>query len=131
MSKILSKNNKRTEIVLLQIMRSSGISGWHRHVKLAGTPDFRFRNQRVVIFVDGCFWHGCPKCYTRPKTKRRFRDTKVANNKSRDRRVSKELKEAGWKVIRIWEHSLAKQPVRCIKRIQKALRETKGQRTKQ
>jgi DNA mismatch endonuclease (patch repair protein) len=123
MSRIRSKHNRRTEIALLQMMRSSGISGWRRQVRMLGTPDFCFRKQRVVVFVDGCFWHGCPKCYTRPKTNRKFWDTKVATNKRRDRRVNNELKAGGWKVIRIWEHSLAKQPVRCIRRIQSALGE--------
>jgi len=130
MSKIRSKHNKRTEIALLRMMRSSGISGWRRHLRITGTPDFCFPQQRLVIFVDGCFWHGCPKCYTRPKTNRQFWDAKVATNKSRDRRVNRKLKAKGWKVIRIWEHSLVKQPVRCINRINKAIGESKRQRTK-
>jgi DNA mismatch endonuclease (patch repair protein) len=131
MSKIRSRHNKRTEIALVQMMRLSGISGWRRHLRITGTPDFCFPRQGVVVFVDGCFWHGCPRCYTRPKTNTKFWDAKVATNKRRDQRVNRELKAGGWKVIRIWEHSLAKQPFRCIKRIQNALRETKGQRTKQ
>jgi len=130
MSKIRSKHNERTEITLLRMMRSTGITGWRRHLHLTGTPDFCFPRQGVVVFVDGCFWHGCPTCYTRPKANTKFWDAKVATNKQRDRRVNRELKEHGWKVIRIWEHCLAKQPGRCINRIKKALSESKGQRTK-
>ena len=130
MSRIRSKHNERTEMVLLRMMRSTGIKGWRRHLRLIGTPDFCFPRQGVVVFVDGCFRHGCPTCYTRPKTNTKFWDAKVVTNKSRDRRVNRILKEHGWKVIRILQHSLAKQPVRCINRIKKALSEGKGQRTK-
>jgi DNA mismatch endonuclease (patch repair protein) len=69
MSRIRGKGNKQTEQVLRRLMRQAGITGWRRHMPLLGKPDFAFPKQKVAVFVDGCFWHGCRKCYTRPKTK--------------------------------------------------------------
>ena len=69
-------------------------------------PDFVFRTQRVAVFVDGCFWHGCPRHATRPKQNRAFWDAKIARNRARDRKVSRTLRAAGWSVLRIWECAL-------------------------
>jgi len=69
-------------------------------------PDFVFRAQRVAVFVDGCFWHGCPRHATRPKQNRKFWDAKIARNRARDRKVSRTLRAAGWSVLRIWECAL-------------------------
>ncbi len=76
-----------------------------RH-RTAVRPDFVFRKERVVIFVDGCFWHGCPIHGTRPKDNRAFWRKKITANQTRDRRVHRALRHSGWKVLRIWEHSL-------------------------
>lgn len=69
-------------------------------------PDFVFRTERLVVFVDGCFWHGCPAHYTRPKARRTFWDAKIAANRARDRRIDRALRAAGWRVLHIWEHAL-------------------------
>ncbi|HRZ81636.1 MAG TPA: very short patch repair endonuclease, partial [Candidatus Hydrogenedentes bacterium] len=66
MSRIRSRGNLRTELRLIEIMRGAGITGWRRGQPVLGRPDFVFRRERVAVFVDGCFWHGCPKCYRRP-----------------------------------------------------------------
>ena len=71
-------------------------------------PDFVFRSERVAVFVDGCFWHGCPRHATRPVGNRKFWDAKLARNKARDREVSRALRRAGWTVLRIWECALTK-----------------------
>ncbi len=85
-------------------------------------PDFVFRRERVVVFVDGCFWHGCPRHATRPRQNREFWDTKIAGNKARDARVSRGLRKAGWKVLRIWECALTlkRQPA-TLNRLRRAL----------
>lgn len=77
MSLIRSRGNKETELRLIAIFREHGITGWRRNQALFGKPDFTFRRERVVVFVDGCFWHGCPKCYKRPKSNRKFWDPKM------------------------------------------------------
>ena len=69
--------------------------------------DFVFRQTRLAVFVDGCFWHACPKHATQPKNHRAFWRKKFARNKARDRLVTRALRRAGWRVLRIWEHELA------------------------
>jgi len=85
-----------------------------------GHPDFVFRRERVAVFVDGCFWHGCPKCYRRPKSNRKFWDAKAARNRARDAEVTRALRRAGWTVVRIWEHAL-RHPGRIVWRLGRAL----------
>ena len=120
MSRIRSRGNKRTELALVAILKRNHITGWRRHLKLPGHPDFAFQTSKVAVFVDGCFWHGCPRCYRRPRSNQAFWDAKVTNNRNRDRRVARELRKNGWRVVRIWEHSL-RQPVPILSRIRNAL----------
>jgi DNA mismatch endonuclease (patch repair protein) len=120
MSLIRSRGNKATELRLIEIFREYGITGWRRNQPLLGKPDFTFRRERVVVFVDGCFWHGCPKCYKRPGSNREFWDAKISNNRKRDRYVSRELRCLGWQVVRIWQHQLDK-PARAAGRVVRAL----------
>lgn len=120
MSLIRSRGNKATELRLIGIFREHSITGWRRNQKLIGKPDFTFIRERVVVFVDGCFWHGCPKCYKRPKSNRKFWDEKIAANRKRDRQVNRELRELGWRVVRVWQHQLKKSaPV--AERVKRAL----------
>ena len=84
---------------------------------MPGKPNFAFPKQKVAVFVDGCFWHGCPKCYTRPKSNRAFWDRKRETNMARDKCVNRQLRGRGWKVIRIWQHSLKKSSATCLNRI--------------
>ena len=123
MSLIRGKGNKETEQALHILVRKSKIIGWRRHLPLPGKPDFAFPKQKVAVFVDECFWHGCPKCYTRPKTNRAFWDRKRETNMARDKRVTRQLRRKGWRVIRIWQHSLKKSPDACLNRIRRALAE--------
>lgn len=106
MSKIRSKGNKATEVALAMLFRANGITGWRRHYPIAGKPDFAFPKQKVAVFVDGCFWHGCPKHSVQPKGNMEFWVVKLATNKMRDRKVNRILRENGWHVLRIWEHDL-------------------------
>lgn len=120
MSLIRSHGNRATELRLMSCLREHGITGWRRRQRLPGKPDFVFRKARLALFVDGCFWHGCPKHRTRPKQNRKFWDVKIARNKERDREVTRALRKAGWTVIRIWEHQL-RSPAPIVRRIQAAL----------
>ena len=122
MSNVRSNRNKSTEWKLRSALVRFGVRGWKvTPIKVKGSPDFVFSNNRLLIFVDGCFWHGCPKCYRRPKSNRLYWDSKVIGNRSRDRRVSRQLRKAGWHVIRFWEHDL-KWPQRCVTKITDALK---------
>lgn len=120
MSAIKSRGNKNTELRLVAILRSNQIKGWRRHETLPGKPDFIFRRERVAIFVDGCFWHGCRWHCRMPKSRTVFWRPKLARNKARDREVNQLLKADGWRIIRIWEHALH-DPKRVVARIQAAL----------
>jgi len=106
MASIRSKGNATTEHAFLQILREAKITGWRRHLDLPGKPDFVFRAKRLAVFVDGCFWHGCPKCYRMPSDNRQYWKNKVESNRRRDRRRVRELRALGWRVLRFWEHSL-------------------------
>lgn len=80
-----------------------------RHPKgVFGKPDFGNKARRIALFIDGCFWHGCVKCYREPKSNQEFWKAKIERNKERDIRVNETLKSRGWQVIRVWEHELAK-----------------------
>jgi DNA mismatch endonuclease (patch repair protein) len=107
MSRIRSRGNKGTELRLIEILRAHRITGWRRRQRLLGNPDFVFRRKHVAVFVDGCFWHGCPRCYRRPGSNQTYWDDKFIRNRRRDRQVSRKLAAAGWTVIRLWEHSLS------------------------
>jgi DNA mismatch endonuclease (patch repair protein) len=136
MARIRSRGNRDTELALVRLLRAQRISGWRRHIRVrsmaCGTrnlgagamagrsfrtprsalrvftvrPDFVFLKQRVTVFVDGCFWHGCPRHATQPQNNAVFWRRKLAANRARDRRVNRELRRAGWRVVRIWEHEL-------------------------
>ena len=120
MGRVRGRGNKSTEEKLARLFRRAGIKGWRRHLRLPGTPDFAFPKRRLAVFVDGCFWHGCPKHATFPATRRAFWLKKFATNKARDRRVNRELRLRGWRVLRIWEHDLARRGNACIRKIQAA-----------
>ncbi|MGH9756940.1 MAG: very short patch repair endonuclease [Candidatus Acidiferrales bacterium] len=109
MASIRSKGNATTERIFLRLLRKAKIAGWRRHADLPGKPDFAFHSQKVAIFVDGCFWHGCPRCYRAPKDNRSYWRTKIIANRLRDRKAARLLRATGWRVLRIWEHSLANQ----------------------
>lgn len=120
MSNVRSRGNKRTELALVAIFRRHRITGWRRNRSVFGKPDFVFPKHRIAVFVDGCFWHGCPKHSTIPETNRKFWRGKLNRNKKRDRLVNRTLRAAGWKVIRIWQHDLAKKnEMRVVDRIRR------------
>jgi DNA mismatch endonuclease (patch repair protein) len=77
------------------------------HASLNGTrcrPDFVIARQKVAIFVDGCFWHGCPKHATWPSANAKWWRSKIEENRKRDKRSRAALRHAGWRVLRVWEH---------------------------
>jgi len=119
MAKIRSKGNKDTELKLAAILRAKRIKGWRRHQALPGRPDFAFRRQRLAIFVDGCFWHGCPTHGRNPSSNRSCWLPKLRRNRKRDATVKRDLSKAGWFVIRLWEHDLAS-PHRVANKITRA-----------
>jgi DNA mismatch endonuclease (patch repair protein) len=106
MSRIRGRGNRETELRFAGILRRNAIRGWRRHVEIIGRPDFSFAEWKIAVFIDGCFWHCCPKCGNMPKNNRAFWKRKLEGNVSRDRTVTAELKKLGWRVMRVWEHEL-------------------------
>ena len=129
---------------MARLLRRRKITGWRRHFQIklqlpaaqishpasrpfTVRPDFVFSKSHLAIFVDGCFWHGCPVHGTKPKGNRAFWKKKFAANIARDRRVNRTLRAGKWRVIRIWEHTLRRaimkpeQEARLLKRISEKL----------
>jgi len=119
MSLIRGRGNKATESALAKLFRRHHITGWRRNQPVFGKPDFVFPKLKLAIFVDGCFWHCCPKHATKPKTNRAFWQRKLSANQKRDRVVTRTLRRTGWRVVRVWEHELAgKNERRLMQRMQ-------------
>jgi DNA mismatch endonuclease, patch repair protein len=116
MGRIRGRDNATTELRVAGLLRAAKISGWRRHSLIFGKPDFVFRTAKVALFVDGCFWHGCPRCYYVPKSSAAFWKAKVQRNMLRDRKVSRQLRKNGWKVTRVWECRL-ETPARFLNRL--------------
>ena len=122
MSLIRSRGNAATELRLIALMRAHRITGWRRGSALPGRPDFVFLKLKLAVFVDGCFWHGCPIHGTQPKSNAAFWRKKISANRTRDRLVTRTLRAQGWRVLRIWEHELKrKNERRLLSRINRAL----------
>ena len=123
MSRIRSSGNATTELKLIGLLQNSGITGWRRNSTLPGRPDVVFPQRRLAIFVDGCFWHRCPRCQMIPTSNSGYWSMKFEMNTARDKQVTRDLRRKGWLVMRIWEHSL-KRPSRILKRISRLLSTT-------
>src|ERR1700719_2108861 len=106
MARVKGRGNLSTELRFIVLMRTEGVKGWRRGFPLPGHPDFVFRRERVVVFVDGDFWHGNPRSLRIPKSNVAFWKAKIARNRRRDRTINNYLREQGWTVLRIWESSL-------------------------
>lgn len=107
MAAVRGRNNRSTERRLRASLVRASIGGWHMHdASLAGCPDFVFPKHRIVVFVDGCFWHGCPKCKHQLRTNTSFWIAKIRRNRARDRRNTKSLRQQGFVVVRVWEHEV-------------------------
>lgn len=127
-SLIMSANrgsgNRSTEMQLRVRLAAHKISGWRINAKdIHGKPDFVFDRERVAVFVDGCFWHGCKTCRNIPATNRKFWVEKIEGNKRRDKAVTRSLRRDGWVVIRFWEHQVRREPQECIRKIHSTLAE--------
>jgi DNA mismatch endonuclease (patch repair protein) len=120
MSRVKGRNNASTEIFLARTFRKHGIVGWRRHALLFGKPDFIFRERRLAVFVDGCFWHGCPVHGALPLTNSDFWRRKLTRNCARDRLVNRTLRKLGWTPLRVWQHEL-REPERVIRRVRRVL----------
>jgi DNA mismatch endonuclease (patch repair protein) len=121
MARIRGRGNRDTELRFLAILRRCRITGWRRNWPLFGRPDFVFPQARVAVFIDGCFWHVCPRHYNAPAQNAEFWRRKRDVNRRRDRLVTRTLQARGWLVLRIWEHALSETDARILWRLRRAL----------
>jgi DNA mismatch endonuclease (patch repair protein) len=119
--------SKHTSIekLLRTYVSDAGIRGYRLHAhNVPGTPDMVFTRGRLAIFVDGCFWHGCQKCYREPRSNKEYWKLKVKRNRDRDQRVNAACAEGGWRVLRLWEHEVKASPRIATGKILRALKAT-------
>jgi len=126
MSSIRAKGNRSTEGRLRMMLVRAGITGWKLHgTHLVGNPDFVFEGIRLALFVDGCFWHACPRCGHMPKSNRRYWRAKLDRNIRRDRRQRARLRREGWSVVRVWAHEL-QDGAKVVAKVSRAIAKREG-----
>lgn len=125
MSRVKNKNS-RAERSLRSALHFEGLR-FRLHRRVEGvTADIVFPGPKVAVLVDGCFWHGCPKHATYPKSNQDYWLPKLAENRDRDSRQASRLRKAGWRVIRVWEHDCLPPSPRVVARILEACRARGG-----
>jgi DNA mismatch endonuclease (patch repair protein) len=116
MSRIRGKNTA-PEIKLRKMLFAAGVRGYRIHYNLPGKPDIVFVRKKIIVFVDGCFWHKCPADFQEPETRKDFWMKKIQSNIDRDKKINTQLKREGWTIIRIWEHEIKEEPENVVKKI--------------
>lgn len=106
MAKVKSSGNRSTEMRVEQALVNAGVHGWVKHPGLPGKPDFYFPAEHLALFVDGCYWHGCPKHLRLPNAHAEYWREKIDRNRRRDTRIHRKLRADGYHVMRVWEHDL-------------------------
>lgn len=119
MSRIKGRNTK-PELALRRALWARGHRYRVNH-RLPGKPDVAFVGARVAVFIDGCFWHGCPEHRVKPKTNPDFWRKKLSGNVERDRKVSALLAAEGWIVLRFWEHEVEDDLRKVVDAVEAAL----------
>lgn len=123
MARVRSRNTA-PELTLRRALWRQGFR-YRLTQKLPGTPDLCFVAERIAIFVDGCFWHGCPQHYSAPAQNAEFWARKVNGNVARDRKADAALEADGWTVMRVWEHELKSDLAAVVTRIETLLKARK------
>ena len=112
----------RLEAVCAEMLGAVGVTQFERNATdVDGKPDFIVRDLRLAVFVDSCFWHGCPQHLRMPATRQDYWHAKIERNVARDRAVTRSLRRQRWVVVRIWEHTL-RRPDEVKRRLRRALR---------
>lgn len=123
MARVKGKNTS-PEVSLRKAVHKQGLR-YSLHYNVPGRPDFAFPSLKVAVFVDGCFWHGCERCFRKPQSNVRYWSEKIRRNQARDVKNTKRLEEMGWKVVRIWEHQVNSDLSGCVRKVLKAVNHRK------
>ena len=125
MSAIKSRDT-RLELAVRQALWRMRLRGYRVSPRgIPGRPDVYFSRKKIAVFVNGCFWHACDKCYKRPRTNVAFWRAKARANKERDQRTRKQLEDLGVRVIVLWEHTIRKDFAALTRRLAKQIRASK------
>jgi len=116
MSSIRNKNTK-PELMVRKVLWSKGKRYRLHDRSVFGIPDISNKKKKIAVFIDGCFWHGCRRCYKEPTTNTLFWRAKIENNKKRRIKVRTRLRKNGWKVLEFWEHEIKANPPRIAARV--------------
>jgi DNA mismatch endonuclease (patch repair protein) len=110
------------ELALRRAMWRRNLRGYRTAVKgIRGAPDIAYPGKRIAIFIDGCYWHGCPQHCRRPSSNQSYWFAKIDRNMARDAATTDALRAEGWTVLRIWEHEVREDVGAVIDRIAAAL----------
>jgi DNA mismatch endonuclease (patch repair protein) len=120
MASIRGKNTQ-PELTIRKLLWSEGKRYRIHDRTVFGTPDMSNKTKKVAVFVDGCFWHGCSKCYKEPKTNTEYWKNKIACNLKRRKIVIKHLGRHGWNILEFWEHRVIQEPKTVAKEISRYL----------
>jgi DNA mismatch endonuclease (patch repair protein) len=116
------KKGTRPEMLVRRFLRNAGYNGYRLHWSVPGTPDIAFPGRHIAVFVQGCFWHRCPRCdIAVPRNNAEYWGPKFRRNVERDRDNVERLKRLGWRVITIWECDVLKLREASIKALLKVL----------
>lgn len=118
MSRIRGKDTS-IEMAFRKYLWTRGIRGYRIHAKVPGSPDIYFPKRRFAVFIDGCFWHGCAKCFRKPKSNIRYWNKKIRDNIERDRRKDKDLRLRNIGYMHIWEHEINGKPAAAYGKFKK------------
>ena len=120
MSQIKSKNTK-PEIVFRKAIWEAKIRGYRLSSKVIGKPDLFFPKIGIAVFIDGCFWHKCPKCFKKPKSEQDYWNKKIKRNVKRDAEINQKLCNNNIRVLRFWEHDIRNNIEACVSSLQKEI----------
>lgn len=118
----IRKTDTQPELTVRRLCFARGLRYRKYVARLPGSPDMVFAGPKVVVFIDGDFWHGWQFHRWEHKLSSKYWKEKIRGNVERDRRNRKSLRKAGWKVVRIWEHEVEKDPDGCVDRVEMAVR---------
>ncbi len=124
MRRVKGKNTK-PELAVRSALHKRGLR-YRLDRRLPGKPDIVFVKSRVVVFLDSCFWHGCPRHLRMPKSNQEYWRAKIGRNVERDAEINAEYTRSEWKQLRFWEHDLNENFDLCVDQIEDTVRKRSG-----
>jgi len=123
-SKVMASIKGRDTVPEMMVRRLLWAQGTRYRVHdthIPGRPDISNSRSKVAVFIDGCFWHGCRKCYKEPTSNIEFWRNKLRQNIQRRRAVRRKLRTGGWRVLEFWEHEVLSDPSSVVRKIRRAI----------